>query len=345
MMSQARWSWNHEKKGLQLISKHSYMPEQIVKQNTMLSKKTNLTRSVYWNQRMELSTRINKTAASDKGQDFVNGEDPTPNQKIVTVEDIVDVSLKLIIPEENSLLRRKLRKVCRLPVFRSFIVAVLQYFHYYLLIQAWEQSITQPLEGGIKKLDEKFEPADLQRKLEICQLRIAHMYSQLLLGMRSHQQAHAGLGRAGKSTEKEKNTFEILYKLLTEAVWITFSRTQKECIEREIGRLMRSEVFNRSARVQSYSSKVEQKKEGSCHLTKSLGKEKIRHIPRHIMLSKMNCNTSSHQRPVVSDVHLIDVQSIGILGDDLNHYNGLLEPVTNTLQEEPAVMAPSSELK
>ncbi|XP_022255842.1 protein phosphatase 1 regulatory subunit 36-like isoform X4 [Limulus polyphemus] len=333
MMSQARWSWNHEKKGLQLISKHSYMPEQIVKQNTMLSKKTNLTRSVYWNQRMELSTRINKTAASDKGQDFVNGEDPTPNQKIVTVEDIVDVSLKLIIPEENSLLRRKLRKVCR-----------------------------------IKKLDEKFEPADLQRKLEICQLRIAHMYSQLLLGMRSHQQAHAGLGRAGKSTEKEKNTFEILYKLLTEAVWITFSRTQKECIEREIGRLMRSEVFNRSARVQSYSSKVEQKKEGSCHLTKSLGKEKIRHIPRHIMLSqrspiidsllphpktkssflfssKMNCNTSSHQRPVVSDVHLIDVQSIGILGDDLNHYNGLLEPVTNTLQEEPAVMAPSSELK
>ncbi|XP_076314249.1 uncharacterized protein LOC143226755 isoform X2 [Tachypleus tridentatus] len=322
MMSQAKWSWNYEKKELQFISKHSCMPEENVKQNTMLSKKTNLTRNVLWKQKRELPTRINKTGTSDNTQDFVNEEDPIQNQKKVTVEDVIDVSLKLTIPEENSLLSRKIQKVCGLSVFRPFILAVLQYFHYYLQMQAWEQSITQPLEGGIMKLDEKVEPTGLQRKLEICQLNVARVYSQLLLRMRSHQQAHAGLGRAGKSSEKENNIFEILYKLLTEAVWITFSRTQKECIEKEIGRLMKSEVFNRYETLWSYSSKAEQKNDGSYHLTKSLGKEKIRHIPRHILLSqrsplldslfphpsKVNCTTNSHQRLPVSEVHLVDIQ-------------------------------------
>ncbi|XP_076314254.1 uncharacterized protein LOC143226755 isoform X4 [Tachypleus tridentatus] len=312
MMSQAKWSWNYEKKELQFISKHSCMPEENVKQNTMLSKKTNLTRNVLWKQKRELPTRINKTGTSDNTQDFVNEEDPIQNQKKVTVEDVIDVSLKLTIPEENSLLSRKIQKVCGLSVFRPFILAVLQYFHYYLQMQAWEQSITQPLEGG-----------------------------------------------AGKSSEKENNIFEILYKLLTEAVWITFSRTQKECIEKEIGRLMKSEVFNRYETLWSYSSKAEQKNDGSYHLTKSLGKEKIRHIPRHILLSqrsplldslfphpsKVNCTTNSHQRLPVSEVHLVDIQSIGILGDDRNQYNELLEQITNTLQEESTLMVPSSKLR
>jgi len=81
---------------------------------------------------------------------------------------------------------------------------------------------------------------------------LARYYCKLILGLGTAEYHHMNGGRKRASSGfRDRGIYETLYPFCIFFIWITFKRRDYELIRKEIGRLLRSESFNSSLKVES----------------------------------------------------------------------------------------------
>nr|XP_006812380.1 PREDICTED: protein phosphatase 1 regulatory subunit 36-like isoform X2 [Saccoglossus kowalevskii] len=101
--------------------------------------------------------------------------------------------------------------------------------------------------------------AEMAVKLDAAQKRLAQSYCILVLGLGIEEFHHMGCGQQRvSSTYKDRETYETFYKFCVYVVWVVFRRKEFELVSKEIGRMLRSDVFNPALRVKHATQEVKE---------------------------------------------------------------------------------------
>ncbi|CAB4024529.1 phosphatase 1 regulatory subunit 36-like [Paramuricea clavata] len=86
-------------------------------------------------------------------------------------------------------------------------------------------------------------------KEEEAKRSLAQCYGVLVLGLGLEDAHHMHCGRKRNSaTQRDRDLYENLYNFVANVTWITFRRPNLDVIEKELGRLLRSDTFNPAIR-------------------------------------------------------------------------------------------------
>ncbi|XP_037757025.1 protein phosphatase 1 regulatory subunit 36 isoform X4 [Chelonia mydas] len=97
-------------------------------------------------------------------------------------------------------------------------------------------------------LDQK-ELEETLAKLAGTKKHLAKVYCILILGLGMAEQHHMACGkRKTSSTQKDREFFECFYNFCTYVAWVVFRRKYFQEIQEEVGRLLRSDIFNPALR-------------------------------------------------------------------------------------------------
>ncbi|KAG8126573.1 hypothetical protein E2320_021723 [Naja naja] len=103
---------------------------------------------------------------------------------------------------------------------------------------------------------EKKEMKEIQIKLAVTKKHLAEMYCILILGLGMSDQHHMACGKKKiSSSRKDREFFECLYNFASYVAFVTFRQKNLKEIQQEVGRLLRSNMFNSALRERSKSSK------------------------------------------------------------------------------------------
>uniref|UniRef100_A0A8C8R8F2 Protein phosphatase 1 regulatory subunit 36 n=1 Tax=Pelusios castaneus TaxID=367368 RepID=A0A8C8R8F2_9SAUR len=134
----------------------------------------------------------------------------------------------------------------------EFLMALLFYLSYYLEKIALEK---KP-KSFMVALDKK-EMEETLAKLAGSKKHLAKMYCILILGLGMAEQHHMACGkRKTSSTQKDQEFFECFYYFCTYVAWVVFRRKHFHEIQEEVGRLLRSDIFNPALRGKDSSDLV-----------------------------------------------------------------------------------------
>ncbi|KAL7992722.1 hypothetical protein Chor_016978 [Crotalus horridus] len=126
----------------------------------------------------------------------------------------------------------------------NFLMALLYYISFYL------EKITLEMKPksfmGKPSILEKKEMTENQIKLAVTKKHLAEMYCILILGLGMSDQHHMACG---------KEFFECLYNFASYVAFVTFRQKNLKEIQEEVGRLLRSNIFNPALREKTKSSK------------------------------------------------------------------------------------------
>ncbi|XP_055878321.1 protein phosphatase 1 regulatory subunit 36-like [Biomphalaria glabrata] len=174
-----------------------------------------------------------------------NKKDQTEHSA-VTLEDIKTVTFERMsevhaIPEEfHSLFGRE--------QFNIFLLYLMSYFNcYFNKLNLETKKNPMYIEPSIS---EKLDYANACDRLNVAQMLLGRSYCILVLGLGLQDQHHMECGRSRVSkTYTDRSLYETFYRFCTFLVWITFRRRDYDAIEKEIGRILRSNTFNPAIRV------------------------------------------------------------------------------------------------
>ncbi|XP_014674878.1 PREDICTED: protein phosphatase 1 regulatory subunit 36-like [Priapulus caudatus] len=97
---------------------------------------------------------------------------------------------------------------------------------------------------------EKQELIEIEANLEKSLKRVGETYATIILGLGMSKQHHMDCGRSRvSSTHRDRTTFELLYLFCANVINVTFRRRDSEAIGVEIGKILRSDMFNPALRV------------------------------------------------------------------------------------------------
>ncbi|XP_042714179.2 protein phosphatase 1 regulatory subunit 36 isoform X3 [Chrysemys picta bellii] len=97
-------------------------------------------------------------------------------------------------------------------------------------------------------LDQK-EREETLAKLTGTKKHLAKVYCILILGLGMAEQHHMACGkRKTSSSQKDREFFECFYNFCTYVAWVVFRRKHFQEIQEEVGRLLRSDIFNPALR-------------------------------------------------------------------------------------------------
>ncbi|XP_058018878.1 protein phosphatase 1 regulatory subunit 36 isoform X2 [Ahaetulla prasina] len=103
---------------------------------------------------------------------------------------------------------------------------------------------------------EKKEMKENQIKLAVTKKHLAEMYCILILGLGMSDQHHMACGKKKiSSSRKDREFFECLYNFASYVAFVTFRQKNLKEIQQEVGRLLRSNIFNSALRERTKSSK------------------------------------------------------------------------------------------
>uniref|UniRef100_A0A8C3I7U3 Protein phosphatase 1 regulatory subunit 36 n=1 Tax=Chrysemys picta bellii TaxID=8478 RepID=A0A8C3I7U3_CHRPI len=126
----------------------------------------------------------------------------------------------------------------------EFLMALLFYLSYYLEKIALEK---KP-KSFMVVLDQK-EREETLAKLTGTKKHLAKVYCILILGLGMAEQHHMACGkRKTSSSQKDREFFECFYNFCTYVAWVVFRRKHFQEIQEEVGRLLRSDIFNPALR-------------------------------------------------------------------------------------------------
>jgi len=236
-----KWVWKEDLNSLEQVStgNQSTLDKQFLafakgkKTNKANAKKMSLS-----NQRKKMEQKADRNLAlSPKPSLKVH----TNEKRAVTLKDIKSVAFDLL--SESGELPGSFQESLRNNQFDGFIAVTLYYFDMFLQKIALDNKpktmATEPSSS------EKKAALTAMRKMELAQNILAERYSSLILGLESKDTHHMGCGSNRKSfTKKDRIFYETLYSYCCFIIWITFRRCDLEIIQKEMGRLFRSNSFN-----------------------------------------------------------------------------------------------------
>ncbi|CAI5764685.1 protein phosphatase 1 regulatory subunit 36 isoform X1 [Podarcis lilfordi] len=96
---------------------------------------------------------------------------------------------------------------------------------------------------------ERKEMRENQIKLAVTKKHLAELYCILILGLGMSDQHHMACGkRKISTTQKDRDFFECLYNFSSYVAFVTFRQKNLKEIQQEVGRLLRSNIFNPALR-------------------------------------------------------------------------------------------------
>lgn len=181
---------------------------------------------------------VSRSAKSPKGAE---------KETVVTLARVKSVTLNLL-SEVNVNTESFEKALCLLEQFDEFLYGLLNYFAAFfdkLLLSKPKQSMTtEPSQAELRAT------AEIEASMAQAQRKLAQSYCVLILGIGLPENHHMGCGEQRvSSTYKDREIYESLYRFCVHFVWIVFSRKEHELISKEVGRLLRSDVFNPALRV------------------------------------------------------------------------------------------------
>ncbi|XP_067847184.1 protein phosphatase 1 regulatory subunit 36 [Heptranchias perlo] len=163
--------------------------------------------------------------------------------KEVTLEDVKHAAFLLLKENDSMSISPLFQKMLGTRQLNELLTAFLNYFSAYLHKLSLESKPRAFVTDF--SAEEKIEITDAESKIELARKFLARAYSTLLLGLGMAAQHHMACGKAmGSSTHKDRQLFECLYTFCTYVTWVTFRRKSMDMIQAEVGRLLRSNVFN-----------------------------------------------------------------------------------------------------
>ncbi|XP_056400911.1 protein phosphatase 1 regulatory subunit 36 [Hyla sarda] len=178
----------------------------------------------------------------------------SPKQKkrlqheFVALEDVKRVALNLIEEQERLCLTFGFSNIFRSQQLDDFLMALINYLYWFLVKQSRGKQ-PKTLLPRPKVLEEE-EMAALDKTIEAAMKHLAFKYSILVLGEGLGKQHHLACGRSRASaTLRDRRFFECLYSYCIQVVWVVFRRKKLEEIQKEIGRILRTNNFNPALRV------------------------------------------------------------------------------------------------
>ncbi|XP_048586607.1 protein phosphatase 1 regulatory subunit 36 isoform X2 [Nematostella vectensis] len=196
---------------------------------------------------------------SRKGQTYLmaqrqgnKGSSPRPSLRAganehakVTLEDVKGIALDAL--PEVDLLPDAFQSCYSSQQFDEYLFAILNYFESFFERLAIEN---KPKPMAVEpSLAEKKALASAYTRQETAQKLLAQKYCVMVLGLGLEDQHHMACGRARCSnTEKDRDMYETLYTFASYVTFITFRRQHLDLIQKELGRMFRSDTFNPASR-------------------------------------------------------------------------------------------------
>ncbi|XP_063146496.1 protein phosphatase 1 regulatory subunit 36 [Candoia aspera] len=185
-------------------------------------------------------------------------EDKTPRptkraqSEFISLEDVKYAAL-FLAHEDDSIYVPSFSLVMRCKQLDDFLMALLYYISFYL------EKITLEVKPksfmGKPSILEKKEMKDNQIKLAVTKKHLAEMYCILILGLGMSDQHHMACGKKKiSSTQKDREFFECLYNFASYVAFVTFRQKNLKEIQQEVGRLLRSNIFNPALRERTKSN-------------------------------------------------------------------------------------------
>ncbi|XP_071490864.1 protein phosphatase 1 regulatory subunit 36-like [Diadema antillarum] len=134
--------------------------------------------------------------------------------------------------------------------FDEFLIGLLNYFASYFdkltLEKKPKQMTTEPSAA------EQEAMAEITERMDVAKRHLAQSYCILILGLGLQEHHHMGSGnKRQSSTYKDREIYETLYKFCVYLVWLVFRRKDHDLINKELGRVLRSDVFNPALRIKN----------------------------------------------------------------------------------------------
>ncbi|XP_026525928.1 protein phosphatase 1 regulatory subunit 36 isoform X3 [Notechis scutatus] len=137
----------------------------------------------------------------------------------------------------------------------DFLMALLYYISFYLEKINLEMKPKSFM--GKPSILEKKELKEIQIKLAVTKKHLAEMYCVLILGLGMSDQHHMACGKKKiSSSRKDREFFECLYTFASYVAFVTFRQKNLKEIQQEVGRLLRSNMFNSALRERSKSKEM-----------------------------------------------------------------------------------------
>uniref|UniRef100_UPI00398E50FD protein phosphatase 1 regulatory subunit 36 n=1 Tax=Pristiophorus japonicus TaxID=55135 RepID=UPI00398E50FD len=199
------------------------------------------------------------------------------HKQFVTLEDVKNAAFLLLKENDSMTIPTLFQPMLGTRQLNEFLMALLNYFNPFLYKFELETKPRQFM-TNICVL-EKTELVEVESKMELARKHLAQTYSGLLLGLGMADQHHMACGKAiGSFTHKDRHLFECLYTYCTYVTWVTYSRKNMDVIKSEVGRLLRSNVFN----------KAQLQKGVETNLKPSIGEYRLLHRRRPPLNSILN---------------------------------------------------------
>lgn len=166
----------------------------------------------------------------------------------VTLDDVKSVALDSM--PDVDLLPPAFQECYSSEQFDEFQVAILNYFDAFFERMAIEN---KPKPMAVEpSLAERKALATAVAKQESAQRLLGQCYCTLVLGLGLEEKHHMGCGRQRSSdTSRDRELFEALYPFSAFVTYIAFRRQHLDLIQKELGRLFRSDTFNPAGRPQA----------------------------------------------------------------------------------------------
>ncbi|XP_025053702.1 protein phosphatase 1 regulatory subunit 36 [Alligator sinensis] len=171
-------------------------------------------------------------------------------KEYVTLDDVKYAAL-FLVQENESYHISSFTTIMRSRQLDEFLMALLYYLSYFLEKITLEKK-PKSLMGTLNLLERK-DMEEALVKLSIAKTQLAKIYCILILGLGMADQHHMACGkRKTSSSQKDREFFECFYNFCTYVAWVAFRRKHFQEIQEEIGRLLRSDVFNPALKEKRY---------------------------------------------------------------------------------------------
>ncbi|XP_060610374.2 protein phosphatase 1 regulatory subunit 36 [Anolis sagrei] len=174
--------------------------------------------------------------------------------ELVALEDVKYAAI-FLAQEEESFHAPTFSAVMRCKQLDDFLMALLYYISFYLEKLALEMKPRSFM--GKPSAKEKKEIRQNQIHLAVTKKHLAERYCILILGLGMADQHHMACGkRKISAAQKDREFFECLYNFAAYVAFVTFRQKNLKEIQQEVGRLLRSNMFNPALRDRTKSKEI-----------------------------------------------------------------------------------------
>ncbi|XP_077179989.1 protein phosphatase 1 regulatory subunit 36 isoform X2 [Paroedura picta] len=175
--------------------------------------------------------------------------------ELITLEDVKYAAM-FLAHDDDTFDVPSFSVVLRCKQLDDFLMALLYYINFFLDKLTLENKPKYFI-GGQPSALEKQEMMETQRRMEVTKKHLAEVYCVLILGLGMADRHHMACGkRKTSAAQKDRDFFEGLYNFSSYVAYVAFKQRNLKEIQQEVGRLLRTNIFNPALREKVRANQV-----------------------------------------------------------------------------------------